>query len=94
VEGICRFYLLVLGSAPYCGDGQCTDADTCLNCPDDCGPCPAECGNDICESNGGEYCNWCQADCGDYLIGCDLYPNYNLCLGGGCGWDALNNVCY
>ena len=30
-------------TCPQCGDGFCSDGDTCSNCPADCGGCPATC---------------------------------------------------
>lgn len=33
---------------PICGDGQCSDLETCSSCPEDCGPCVVETG---CQTN-------------------------------------------
>ena len=45
-----------------CGDGTCSDAESCSTCPRDCGPCPASCGDGTCGS--GENCTNCAQDCG------------------------------
>lgn len=60
-------------TTPYCGDGLCTGADTCSNCPQDCGACqiptpvtpptPTDyCGDTIC--SGDDTCTNCPQDCG------------------------------
>jgi hypothetical protein len=30
-------------TCPQCGEGTCSDGDTCANCAADCGGCPATC---------------------------------------------------
>lgn len=44
-----------------CGDGACSDTETCATCPGDCGKCTV-CGDGAC--NGGETCGQCPQDCG------------------------------
>jgi len=50
-----------------CGDGTCSNGETCSTCPSDCGTCPvvpppASCGDGTC--NNGETCSTCPSDCG------------------------------
>lgn len=47
-----------------CGNGECSNMETCNTCPSDCGPCPppVTCGDNICDSN--ENCEICSSDCG------------------------------
>src|SRR5262245_47535145 len=45
-----------------CGNGVCSDHETCITCPTDCGMCPPVCGDRTC--NGAETCSSCPADCG------------------------------
>ncbi|MEO7330433.1 MAG: hypothetical protein ABI193_17795, partial [Minicystis sp.] len=44
-----------------CGDGTCTNGETCTNCAADCGLCQG-CGDSAC--NNGETCGSCPGDCG------------------------------
>lgn len=56
--------VVVVSSAPYCGDSVCNGGETCSSCPQDCGACPivSYCGDAVC--NNGETCSSCQQDCG------------------------------
>ena len=49
---------------PFCGDGECLDDESCLECPEDCGACIG-CGDDNCDPDFGEDCAACPEDCGD-----------------------------
>ena len=54
-------WLCAAPCAPSCGDGACTDGESCAECPSDCGPC-ATCGDGACDE--GEGCDSCRLDCG------------------------------
>lgn len=49
---------------PYCGDGACSNSETCSSCSQDCGSCAPTtfCGNGVCD--GGDTCDNCANDCG------------------------------
>ncbi len=44
-----------------CGDGVCSELETCRCCPTDCGACPAVCGDAYCDP--GESAATCPGDC-------------------------------
>jgi cysteine-rich repeat protein len=46
---------LITVTGPRCGDGTCSDDETCSTCASDCGACPTVCGNNIKE--GDEECD-------------------------------------
>jgi hypothetical protein len=53
------------GPSTGCGDGVCSEGETCETCVSDCGACPPvppTCGNGACEA--GETCQSCASDCG------------------------------
>lgn len=57
------------GKQLFCGDGFCTQGETCDQCPEDCGDCAEEfCGNGLCGP--AENCALCQQDCGECAGGC------------------------
>ncbi|MBT9560330.1 MAG: lamin tail domain-containing protein [Myxococcales bacterium] len=45
-----------------CGNGNCSNGETCDTCADDCGACP-KCSDGTC--NGDETCETCPGDCGE-----------------------------
>ena len=51
-----------------CGDGTCSDSESCKKCPKDCGECPVVCGDGQC--GGEEDCESCQDDCGQCPLRC------------------------
>ncbi len=54
------------GTSVTCGDGACTQGETCGTCAPDCGPCcdgATCCGNGVCDP--GESCATCAQDCTD-----------------------------
>ena len=72
-----------------CGDGSCTDDESCTSCVDDCGACTASCGDGACNPAAGELCTTCDADCvtGDTICGdgrCDDDEDAAAC-GHDCG---------
>ena len=75
-------------SIDTCGNGFCTEGETCENCPLDCGRCPI-CGDGLCEP--GE-CETCPADCGSR---CQAYCGDGICEGpedcSSCPADCLCN---
>lgn len=87
-EGSCREVGAVWGLTqgelglclPLCGDGDCSEDETCDSCAADCGECPA-CGDEACTA--GETCDTCAADCGD----CPW------CGDGGCNGDETCADC-
>ena len=48
-------------AGPTCGDGLCSEGETCDGCPADC-PCTDDCGDGTCDAS--ETCVTCDADCG------------------------------
>jgi hypothetical protein len=48
---------------PSCGDGKCSNGETCSTCALDCGQCQT-CGNGNCDTTQGESCTNCPMDCG------------------------------
>lgn len=65
-----------------CGDGTCTNGETCASCSADCGSCPPVtiCGDGAC--NGIETCSNCSSDCGsccDPNFGRTCQSNRNAC---------------
>ena len=73
-----------------CGDGHCSQDETCISCPADCGSC-AVCGNGVC--NDGETCNNCPEDCGSCPIATtcsDILTCAFGCFGGGLGGFQLS----
>jgi hypothetical protein len=46
---------------PECGDGVCSQLESCRLCPEDCGACPLLCGDYICDP--GETSSSCPGDC-------------------------------
>lgn len=46
-----------------CGNGVCSEGETCATCAQDCGACDA-CGDGICDTDAGETCKTCSRDCG------------------------------
>lgn len=68
----------VPGCAPgpaVCGDGRCSDSETCETCDQDCGGCEGpHCGDGTCA--GKETCSTCAQDCGE------------CCTGDGCGGES------
>lgn len=57
-----------------CGNGQCSMAESCVNCPQDCGECVPKCGDMLC--NGDETCQNCAVDCGQCNTCCYEHPGY------------------
>jgi hypothetical protein len=55
----------VEGGGGGCGDGSCSEEETCASCPADCGACV--CGDGLCTA--GETCVACPADCGECVCG-------------------------
>jgi hypothetical protein len=55
---------VTVGQSNYCGDGRCSNGETCSSCSSDCGSCQPvyRCGDGVC--NGGETCSSCSSDCG------------------------------
>lgn len=82
-----------------CGNGICSEGETCETCPADCSAC-SFCGNGRCEPGGGESCLTCSIDCGP----CDTCgdghceqgetcPQDCYCGDGLCARDEDHNSC-
>ena len=67
------------GNDPECGDGACTDSETCATCADDCGACPE--GGDCCSPHEGVGCE--DIEC--TAIVCEGVPS--------CCTDTWNAAC-
>jgi len=69
-DGICGDEALqmcaVCGAGPFCGDGDCGEAENCGNCSEDCGPCEGNC----CLANGTPGCD----DADVTACVCDMDP--------------------
>jgi len=63
------------GQEPVCGNKQCEEGETCINCPNDC---VCICGNGICEP--GETYKTCSEDC-CAPEGIQVNPPFNCCPG-------------
>jgi hypothetical protein len=85
-----------------CGDGKCTNGETCANCPIDCGFCKG-CGDGVCEA--GENCLGCPQDCGscpscgdglcESTENCVICPqDCGVCKGCGDGTCDNNETCW
>eukprot|EP01135_Chromosphaera_perkinsii_P003889 Nk52_evm6s261 gene=Nk52_evmTU6s261 len=61
---------LQASTSHYCGDGNCSNGETCSSCPRDCGICSLSpfCGDEKCSD--GETCSSCTVDCGPCSGGC------------------------
>lgn len=57
-----------------CGDGICTDDESCNSCPEDCGGC-ISCGDNVCSL--GETCENCPNDCGTCTASTNPIENNN-----------------
>jgi hypothetical protein len=56
---------IITPPADYCGDGYCSQYESCSSCPEDCGTCPPPadyCGDGYCSQY--ESCSSCPEDCG------------------------------
>ena len=82
----------------YCGDGVCSDSESCSDCEKDCGICLSDCGNNINET--GEECDWgnlngflCWASYGKSCQYCTDSCKLKIVFGGYCG-DGVRDPCY
>ncbi len=57
-DGVCQAGRCVSVGVNPCGDGVCSDGESCATCPADCGRC---CGDGVCAED--EDCATCLADC-------------------------------